>query len=96
VGRIRLTPRAESDLFEIWDMIAAENPVAADGVIERIMRAVELASDQPRMGAPRPELSPTARILVQGRYVAIYEPAPDGVLVVAVVHGMRDPERWLA
>jgi plasmid stabilization system protein ParE len=44
-------------------MIAAENPVAADRVIERIMRAVELASDQPQMGAPRPQPSPTARIL---------------------------------
>lgn len=59
------------------------------------MRSAELAATQPLMGAPRPELSPTARILVQGRYIAIYEPRPDGVLIVAVVHGMRDPESWL-
>jgi toxin ParE1/3/4 len=47
------------------------------------------------MGASRPELSPTARILVVGRYVIIHEPRPDGILTVAIVHGMRDPERWL-
>jgi toxin ParE1/3/4 len=47
------------------------------------------------MGAARPELSATARILVEGRYVIIYEPMPYGVLAVAIVHGMRDPERWL-
>ncbi len=47
------------------------------------------------MGAARPELSPTARILIEGRYVIIYELQPDGVLAVAIVHGMRDPEGWL-
>ncbi len=80
MGEVRLTPRAESDLFEIWASIAPDN-----------IRAAE----QPQMGAPRPELSATARILVHGRYVAIYEPQADGVLLVAIVHGMRDPESWL-
>ena len=47
------------------------------------------------MGVARPELSPTARILVEGRYIVIYEPRADGVLVVAIVHGMRDPANWL-
>jgi len=59
------------------------------------MKKARLAADNPRMGAARPELSPTARILIEGRYIAIYEPQPDGVLVVAIVHGMRDPESWL-
>lgn len=47
------------------------------------------------MGSPRPELSKTARILAEGRYLAIYEPQTYGILVVAVVHGMRDPTQWL-
>ncbi len=94
MGKVRLTPRAEADLYEIWATIAADNISAADRLIHRIMRAADLASDQPQMGALRPELSPTARILVEGRYLAIYEPQPDGVLLVAVVHGMRDPQSW--
>ena len=81
MASVKLTPRAESDLFEIWSSIAADNVRAADGLIQRIMRSGELAATQPLMGAPRPELSPTARILVQGRYIAIYEPMPDGVLI---------------
>jgi toxin ParE1/3/4 len=59
------------------------------------MHKVELAADNPLMGAARPELSSTARILVEGRYIVIYDPRPEGVLVVAVVHGMRDPASWL-
>jgi toxin ParE1/3/4 len=47
------------------------------------------------MGSPRPELSPTARLLIEGRYVMIYEPSPNGILVIAIVHGMRNPESWL-
>ncbi len=37
----------------------------------------------------------TARVLIEGRYIVIYEPQLEGILVVAIVHGMRDPEHWL-
>ncbi len=37
----------------------------------------------------------TARVLIEGRYIVIYEPQMEGILVVAIVHGMRDPEHWL-
>jgi toxin ParE1/3/4 len=95
VAKLHFTPRAEGDLYEIWAAIATDNPRAADGVYHRIMAKAELAAEHPHIGAPRPELSPTARILIEGRYIAIYEPQPDGVLIVAVVHGMRDPQSWL-
>jgi toxin ParE1/3/4 len=95
VAKFSLTPRAETDLYEVWAGIAVDNIAAADGLFRRIMHKVELAADNPLMGAARPELSATARILVEGRYIVIYEPRPDGVLVVAVVHGMRDPTSWL-
>ncbi|QKV19435.1 type II toxin-antitoxin system RelE/ParE family toxin [Oricola thermophila] len=95
MGRYRLTPRAEEDLRAIWRAIAPENEAAADALLMRIFDRLELAAEQPRMGAARPELSATARILVEGNYIVIYEPEPDGILVIAVVHGMRDPANWL-
>lgn len=93
--KVTVTPRAEQDLEDIWNTIAADNPSAADNLIRRIFRKAELARDQPGMGAARPELSATARILIEGRYLVIYEPNVDGIKIVAVVHGMRDPESWL-
>lgn len=95
MGNITFTPRAEQDLEDIWNTIAADNPRAADSLIRRIFRKAELAGDQPGMGAPRPEIGPTARILIEGRYLVLYEPDKDGIKIVAVVHGMRDPESWL-
>ena len=55
MGKVRLTPRAESDLFKIWTTIAADNFRAADGVIQRIMLKVELAADQPLMVENHPD-----------------------------------------
>lgn len=48
------------------------------------------------MGSRRPELSPTARILIEGRYVVIYESMTYGIFVVGVVYGPRDVENWLS
>ncbi|HEY0121624.1 MAG TPA: type II toxin-antitoxin system RelE/ParE family toxin [Rhizobium sp.] len=91
-----LSPKAEEDLREIWRAIAPDNERAADALLTRIMDKAKLAAEQPLMGSPRPELSPTARILIEGRYIVIYEPMPDGIFVVAVVYGPRDVENWLS
>ena len=95
MARYRLTPRASQDLRDIWHTIAIDNEKAADKLLMRIFDKLDLAAQHPKMGTARPELSATARILIEGRYIVIYEPQPDGVLAVAVVHGMRDPEHWL-
>ncbi|WP_286202899.1 type II toxin-antitoxin system RelE/ParE family toxin [Rhizobium lusitanum] len=76
-------------------MIAPDNERAADALLTRILDKAELAAGQPLMGSPRPELSPTAGILIEGRYVVIYEPMTYGIFVFAVVYGPRDVENWL-
>ena len=91
-----LSPKAEEDLRQIWRSIAPDKERAADARLTRILNKAELAAGQPLMGSSRPELSPTARILIEGRYVAIYEPMPYGIFVVAVVYGPRDVENWLS
>lgn len=93
--KYRLTPKAEEDLKDIWRTIAAENEPAADRFLLRWFDKFELASEQPKMGVRRPELSAEARLLIEGNYIAIYEPAAYGILIVAVVYGGRDPESWL-
>jgi toxin ParE1/3/4 len=82
-------------LYEIWLDIATDNEQAADKLIRRIYDKLDLAALHPNMGNARPELSATARVLGEAPYIVIYEPMPDGVFVVSVVHGMRDPEHWL-
>lgn len=89
------SPRAESDLRDIWRTIALDNELAADALLLRVIERAELAATHPHMGAARPELSATARVLVEGRYIIIYEPQDYGVFVAAVVYGARDVPNWL-
>jgi toxin ParE1/3/4 len=97
MGNVYYAPTARAHLEDIWRSVFIENPRAADNLIRRIVKRIETASEQPGMGSPRPYLSPRARILVEGRYVVIYEPVEGAraVNVLAVVHGMRDPASWL-
>ena len=92
---VRLTPRARQDLGDIWMRIAADNEPAADRLLDRFFDQFERAASFPEMGSARPDIAPTARLLVEGSYVILYELVPEGVLIVAIVHGMRDPARWL-
>jgi toxin ParE1/3/4 len=48
--------QAEADLLEIWRYIAQDNPGAADRVLDRIERTVELLARHPLKGPARPDL----------------------------------------
>ena len=95
MAEARLSPRAEQDIRDIWRNIAIDNEPAADALLKRMLEKADLAATQPNMGVARRELSPTARILIEGNYILIYEPMPYGILVVAIVYGGRDPESWI-
>lgn len=86
MAEAEFSPRAEQDLEDIWFAIAADNVTAADGVIGRIVAKATLAAGQPGMGAPRPEL---------GRSCHDLRTPPGGILILAIVHGMREPGTWL-
>ncbi|MCV3764624.1 type II toxin-antitoxin system RelE/ParE family toxin [Rhizobium sp. TRM95796] len=95
MARYRLSPRAKRQLQDIWRAIASENEPAADRLILTLLRKFELVSLNPGMGSPRREIGAKARILIEGKYIAIYEPTDYGVEIVVVVHGMRHPSTWL-
>jgi len=42
------------------------------------------------MGRSRDELAPGVRSLPFGRYIVFFEPVPDGIDVIRVLHGSRD------
>lgn len=86
-----ISPSAEADLAEIWEYIARDSPLNADGLIHRIYQTCQdtLASN-PTIGRTREELSPGLRSLVVQDYVMFYRPIEDGVEIIRVIHGRRD------
>lgn len=95
MAEYKLSPRAQRDLRDLWRNIAVHNERAADKLVMKFFDKFELVASQPHMGASRPEIAEAARLIIVGNYLAIYEPASYGIEVIAVVHGMRDPDSWL-
>ena len=88
---VRYAAAAEEDLLQIWLTIAAENPTAADRVLDEIDRYARVLSEQPLMGKVRPELAPEVRSLpTRTPYILFYLPQTDGLVVVRVLHHARD------
>jgi toxin ParE1/3/4 len=90
MARVTRRPLAEVDILEIWDYIAEDSTVEADRWIDRLDEKLALWATQPMMGRCRDELATGLRSLAFGRYVVFFEPLPDGIDVVRVLHGSRD------
>ena len=90
MSRVTRRPQAEADILEIWGYIAEDSVVEADRWMDRLDEKFSLWASQPMMGRGRDELAPGIRSLVFGRYVVFFEPVPDGIDVVRVLHGSRD------
>ena len=83
-------PQAEVDILEIWDYIADDSIVQADRWVDALDEKLALWATQPMMGRSRDELSIGIRSFAFGRYVVFFQPTPDGIDVVRILHGSRD------
>ena len=88
--RLFRTRQARHDLIDIWDHIAADNPEAADAVLDRIDKGCLGLLDHPHLGPARNDIRPGLRYLIVGDYVILYRVLDDGVEIVRIVHGRRD------
>jgi toxin ParE1/3/4 len=87
------TGQAQDDLNEIFDFIAADNPLRARTYIEEIRRACRDLCSTPFIGVERADLRPGLRILSLWRRVIVaYELPPEELLVLRVFTGGREYE----
>jgi antitoxin ParD1/3/4/toxin ParE1/3/4 len=87
-----LHPGAAQDISDIWEFIAEDSPLAAQRVRKEILLAIRELVPFPHQGHRRPDL--TSRPLRFRRlrdYLIVYAPDRRPLLVVAVLHGRRDP-----
>lgn len=84
---------ALQDLNDIFDFIAADNPIRARTYIEEIRKACRELCHTPMMGIERTDLRPGLRIMpLWRRIVVAYELSPGEVLVMRIFTGGRDFE----
>lgn len=82
---------AKSDLKQIFDYIAKDSIYYAKNVTQTIVTKTEILTEFPEIGRVVPEIDDTnVRELIVYSYRLIYEIAPDGIEILAIIHGMRD------
>ena len=87
-----LHPEAFSDLDDIREHIAEDNPDAADRVITEIFNGIRALLAFPNQGYRRPHLtSRPMRFKLVRDYAIVYAPEAKPLWVVAVIHGRRSP-----
>jgi len=87
-----LLPGATQDITEIWEFIAAENPVAAKRVREEILETIRSLASFPHKGHRRADITKRSlRFLIVRDYIVVYAPDEKPILVTAIVHGKRNP-----
>ena len=91
------TPQAREDLIEIYTYIGLDNPSAAERIFDAVQAKTESLVDYPRVGARRPDIRTSTRILIEGPYLVLYETHPDSdeggideVEIVRIVDGRRN------
>ena len=87
--QVVFSPKARADLDDVWLHVAMAAPTAADRLIDRLLERCQSLAVHPELGPARPEITPDARMLVEGDYLILYRVRPDGVDLVRIVHGAR-------
>ncbi len=82
--------KAELDLEDIADYIAADNPRRAASFVRELRERCFALSTLPGSARPFPHLGPDAHILLYQNYVILYRNLPQHVSIERVVHGARD------
>jgi len=87
-----LHPGALADLNETWEYIAIDNLNAADRVLGEIEEAIRALVPFPQQGHVRSDLtSRPLRFQLLREFLIAYAPEEKPLLIVAVIHGRRNP-----
>ena len=87
---IVFSPLAESDLAEILDYIAQDNPSAAIKFLGEIRTKMYLYSQNPELGKRADHLSNGSRYFVKGNYLIFYRLLSGRFEIIRILHGAQN------
>ncbi len=92
MAEVLYTDAARHDLIDLWQYYALVEKALADRILNRIDLRIQLLSDQPLIGRPRPEFNlPGLRSVAIRPHVIFYSvPNDEQVVVHRVADGRRD------
>lgn len=82
---------ARNDLKQIYDYISKDSKYYATNVAQQIISRADNLNKFPEIGRVVPEIGDeNVRELIIYSYRMIYEVVPNGVQILAIIHGKRD------
>lgn len=90
MARIDRASAALADAAEIWAYIAADNPSAADRLLNHFDRTFLKLSAQPNMGKGVEEIAANLRVISIGSYMIFYRGTEEGIEIARILHSARD------
>lgn len=92
----KTTRQADQDIIDIYVHGVQEfGPAQAERYHQGLTDTFELLAANPRLARERPEFDPPVRIHPYEAHLIVYMVRDDGLLVVRVLHGRQDWERYL-
>lgn len=91
MASVKLSRRAQTNLRDLADWIARDNPDAALSFVGELRIACAELNDFPRRYPSAPHLGPEVRRRTYGNYHIVYRLAGEDVVIIAIVHAARDP-----
>jgi len=88
--QLKFKPTALTDLKQISEFIAQDNPYRGMSFIEEIRQACLVWAETPFAGRDRSDLREGIRSFPHAKYVIFYQPLETGICIVRVLHGSRD------
>lgn len=86
--KVLWTPQALQDRLDIWEYIAADNPIAASRIDELFSEAAARLADHPNFGRAG-RIAGTRELVVHENYRLVYEIAHETVWVLVLIHTAR-------
>jgi toxin ParE1/3/4 len=95
-GGVRLSPKAEADLEDIWRFGAAKwSPARADQYLDGLLAVFDLLLVMPGIARERTEFTPPVRIHSAGSHLVIYRTDTDHLHILRVLGGRQEWQRLL-
>ena len=92
MSRVQRTRRASLDLQQIWLYVAERNYPAADRLIDRMEKTLDLLDQNPLTGTSMEHIRPNTRQFTVGNYALMFEPTASGRRLLRVAHSSRRME----
>ena len=95
-GRFVLTPRAQTDLDEIWDYTVDRWGIyQAETYIRQLWNHIQTVADKPALGRECEEVRAGYRRYPSGSHVLFYRLTDFGIDIVRILHERMDHERHI-